>query len=551
LAQNFGIYSKASQINTYIWNANLMWPIWGYQQNVFFIESPPSIEYGNSGVLNEAAKWFGTEFAFINPDYDRNDIYRTAGWEEVLKEDHLELWRYPNAPELATLSARPKILVISKEAEGVYGQIFRLANRGGMPYEEFWLVQGRDRVDSYKLEELKRFDALFLHGYSYRNSVLAWDLLEKYVNQGGALYVDTGWEWMVPEWEFLHAPLVLPVSSLKWTNYGLAAEYQLNSPEIGGEIDPLKFSPLTWENGPWAVSGAKPQDVRGWGTVVLSAANQPLIVAGEYGDGRVVWSGMNFVAHSNDKKNDEEARLLYNLMAWLIGGKSYEDYPVFVTRDHPDRVDFKIQIPTGENAALYWCEAYYPAWHAYLVTEGGVREELPIYRGGPGFMMMLIEGTSGNAQVELIWKTPLVERIASLVSIITAIGLCAFVIDGAFFKGKVFIALRANLMKYRKRPKPKPKGSVEWLHDISVNDSSPSDVNAVSNSEADRETNQASQGETDTFSELEIFDEIINGKDAEVLWTQLRDTGKLDSSSDEEAEKMVARWRRSRSDESE
>jgi len=59
--------------------------------------------------------------------------------------------------------------------------------------------------------------------------------------------------------------------------------------------------------------------VRDWGKVVLSAAGQPLIVAGEYGQGRVIRSGRNLILPANDNQNDvgraESAEALWEQLA--------------------------------------------------------------------------------------------------------------------------------------------------------------------------------------------------------------------------------------------
>ena len=464
-AQNLVSFSTASQINTYTFNANLMHAMWGVQQNVFYSDEIGKTEYGTPETLNETAKWFGIEYSFIQTHEDSSPLYEAAGWKKIIEDGKVELWRYPDFPDLATASGRPLILVISRDDIRAYEQVFRIATQGVLPYDEYLIVQGREDVDSYSLEELQAFDVVFLHGYAYENSVRAWGVLEQYVEQGGALYVDTGWQWTVPEWEFLHAPRVLPVSTLKWTNYGLAADYVLSAPEISGEVDPTEFAPLIWENGPWGVSGANPEDVRQWGQVVLSAAGRPLVVAGEYGEGRVVWSGMNLVAHAFDQENDEEIMLLHNLVAWLTAAATSGEYSVTVTRDHPDRVEFDFYVPAGARSSLYWREAYYPAWHAYLETDDARRQELPIHRGGPGFMLMPIESVSGNVSVELVWETPLNERVAAIISLLTVVALGAFIVDGLLFGGQWFVELQSRLRGRWIKRNPKPKGSVEWLSD--------------------------------------------------------------------------------------
>lgn len=472
LAQDLTAFSRASQINSYTFQISLIHAMWGYQQNVFYAMEPTGLKDARPHILDEMAKWFGTEYVFLNPELDPVEVFEDAGWQPVLAEERLriwrhpsqpgyrflessassaeayvaagwravqevgplQIWRFPEAPGLATLTTRPTVLVISRADIRAYEPVFRLANRGAIPYEEALIVEGRERLDSYTLAELERFDALLLHGYTYKDSRRAWALLEEYVRRGGSLYVDTGWEWKLPEWQFARAPAVLPVSRLTWTQYGTSG-YRLEDSEIGGRIAPAKFDDLTWEGQPWSVSGVQRDEVRDWGRVVLSLGGRPLIVAGQYGQGRVVWSGMNLVSHA--AQSQEEIQLLHNLMAWLTAPREARDYPVSVTREDPDQVTFGLDLPPGGTLTLYWREAYSPDWHAYLEGGQGRRQELPVYRGGPGFMLIRVPGQSGSERLVLEYRLPLVARLAGVLSAATLVLLLRWALEGSALERRV------------------------------------------------------------------------------------------------------------------
>jgi len=204
------------------------------------------------------------------------------------------------------------------------------------------------------------------------------------------------------------------------------------------------------------------------------------IVAGEYGDGRVIWSGMNLVAHAYDKENEEEVRFLYDLVAWLTAEKETANYPITVTREHPDRVEFRANVPTETKTMLYWREAYYPAWQAYLEAEDGSRQRLPIHKGGPGFMLISIPASSGELDIVLEWQTPLVERLAGVLSILTLFVLIGFVAEGILFGGRYTSDLRDRVKSLRR--KDKPVGHIAWLDSSKsnwVDSSSPDSVNEI------------------------------------------------------------------------
>ncbi|GAF84199.1 unnamed protein product, partial [marine sediment metagenome] len=224
--------SNASQIYIEPGDLSLIKPGWEYQSNVFYSHDLGVDELGSAKSLDNAVQYFGTEYVLLDAEKDRGDIYKDAGWDFIHQEGELQLWGYPGNIELASHTSRPAILITEKPGREIFMTIFRLASDGFLPYEEAMLVEGRERIDQYALEDLLHFDVVFLVGYDYRNRNRAWDTLENYVKQGGSLFVDTGWQFAVAEWEFERTPDILPISRLDWTNYGMADEYELGSIEI-------------------------------------------------------------------------------------------------------------------------------------------------------------------------------------------------------------------------------------------------------------------------------------------------------------------------------
>ena len=436
LAMDLVSFADVSQINSYTFTASIIHNMWGYQQKVFYSNDTPVSEYGNPVSLDNTASWFGTEYVFLDEELDNTEIYAEAGWELEFDDSQVQIWLNPSAPQLAQVIDRPVILVISKPESDGYATLFRLANDGMLPFSDALLVEGASMVDSYSVEELARFDAVILHGYDYENSNKAWSVLESYVTNGGSLYVDTGWEFWVPEWEFETAPNVLPVDSIWWTDYGLSDNYSLGSQEIVGEVDETKFKPLVWEGSPWTLSGSARANVRSWGTIALSANENPLIVAGELGQGRVVWSGMNLVSHAQYLgKNEEEIDLLGNLIGWLIANeRASGEESVVVDRDHPDKIDFSLSLTNDSRSWLLWREAYYPRWQAELIDSNDARE-IPVYSAGPGLMLMPLETNQDFASVSLQWKPSLLESAAILGTVVGLLFLGANIVDGLLLRG--------------------------------------------------------------------------------------------------------------------
>ena len=453
-AMDLATYANASQINTYTFTTNLIHEAWGYQQNVYYSREDPANEYGNPTSLNNSADWFGTNYVFVDVENDPIEMYEEAGWTLKYEDTNFQIRQNPNPVELAELISRPVILVISKREANGYMNLFRLSNDGLLPFNDVILVEGQENVDDYSLEEMQQFDAVFLHGYDYKNSSKAWNLLEDYVRAGGNIYIETGWEFWVPEWEFELAPEVLPVERLEWTDYGIDPSYQIQFEEIAGQVDTAAFKPLIWEGQPWTLSGAQAEDVRDWGKVILAAADRPLIVAGELGAGRVAWSGMNLMAHAEYLgKNQEELNLLGNIIGWLIQDVTVKANVgnVQVERESPDSVRFVFDDQQTESAWLLWREAYYPNWSAYL-SDGSLESQVPIMSAGPGFMLMPVGGIDEAASLELRWELSLYEKGAILTSFFGLLFLGALIIDGLLLEGNGLTWLKIAVLVRIPRP---------------------------------------------------------------------------------------------------
>ena len=462
-AKDFVVYRDASQINTYTFQINLFKDMWSYEQSVFFSREAPANEYGTARTLMGLADWFGLEYVILDPEKDPTEHYSEAGWEPFINEGSTQVWRNPAPSSMATVSTKPAVLVIGKRETDAYMTIFRLANDGMLQFSEALLIEGKERIDDYELQELLQFDGLILYGYDYKKGATAWDTIASYVKSGGSVFVDTGWEFWVPEWEFEAAPEVLPVDSVSWTDYGTSADYELGPLEIVGTVDRSKFDPLVWEGMPWTLSGAESTDVRDWGQVVLSTGGRPLVVAGELGTGRVVWSGMNLIAHATYQGwNYEEMELLSNLLAWLLQGKETAEFQTEVLpRGHPDQVQVALSAFPGGTAWLYWREAYYPDWHAYIEDDQGARE-LPIYRAGPGFTAMPLETNSESARITLRWESSIVERASAGLSVLGVVMICALIVDGLFIGGNGLTWLKIAFLTRVPRPFLGEGSNKEW-----------------------------------------------------------------------------------------
>lgn len=384
LMQRWNIYTETSQISLYAYGLSLIRAMWGYQQGLFYGPEP-----SNPGQIAEAAKWFGIQRVFLKDAVaDNFENFPEEYWAKVYEEKpgELSVFELKEKVNLAEVSSRPTILVIAEHNFRAYEQIFKLANQGAFPYDDFYLVEGESRsVDDYSTEELSRFDGLILHSYDFQNRKEGEQKLTNYVKNGGRLWIETGWQYTSPDWERKETAPYIPLKSQNWVDLGPVSDYLLNK-DIVKEIDERLFAPLEWEKRGWGFSSAK-NSLKSWATTILSVPDYPLIAVGQYGQGRVVWSGMNLFSHVYDKENKEELKLIGVLGSWLFQDITSQNGIVTYIRNNPDGVDFTLDTP-GEW--LLWKEAYTPYWQAEAKTTNNKMQSLSFYRAGPGWVLIYI-----------------------------------------------------------------------------------------------------------------------------------------------------------------
>ena len=459
ITEALSLYTDASIINIYGFNASLIHAMWAYQATVCYLS-----HYGSAREVNELARWFGLQYVVLHKNLSPLERYDPTLWPVVYPQTDdnptiVQVRRFTEAPEMASLASRPVVLVIGGYQNGIYEQAFREFVKGALGYESGLAVEGGHNIDDYSLDQLGRFDAVFLHGYGHKDYKRAWQLLDEYVAGGGALYVDTGWQFFTPDWELEDAPPVLPVRNLEWTHFGIDAPFTVEDPSLIGPTVSTNLPPLIWEGQPWGVS-VPSKGLRDWAHPVLRAAGVPLIAAGEYGQGRVVWSGMNLIGHAGTYDSDEERHLLGRLIGWLVGTSfAGEMRPPGVVREDPDHIRFMLHDPLPEGTSLLWREAFSPDWRASIEVDG--REtKVPIYRAGPGMMLLQLPQTeAGGVVVTLEYHLGWIGSVGLGISLATAIGLLA---------GTITPGLGVSMGKWMRsrRRRTVRRGSVEWLPNV-------------------------------------------------------------------------------------
>ncbi|MBU0618887.1 hypothetical protein KKD62_01475 [Patescibacteria group bacterium] len=418
-----------SMLNLWGYQASLNHSYWGYQQNSFYGKGNSPAQVAN------VAQWFGAQYVLLNEGADppENFTQDPEHWQELSPS----IYRFKTRLKPYSYTTnKPVILVIASHEQAAYETFFRLANLGVLPYESAFLVLGQERVDAYSLAELEQFDALVLFGYSYKRQAKAFGLLDNYLKQGGKVFLSTGWQYIDADWQLENAPDFMPVTALSWSkNIDSSAEFKLEDDSLN-QIKTSQFDPLVWGDQPWGVSLAA--QVRPWAKTLLSINSQPIVVSGDYGQGKIVWTGLNWPGHiSTYNDNPEEIKFLQTVFQALLTSEVNDELvqteQVTVKRDFPDKVEV-VFSQTAEPGNFYWRESYHPDWRAYWLSNDK-KTRLPIYRAGPLYQLVFTPAAKVGDRLIFEYHPRLRGVLANLISALTLIGLLIYLIKGSLAFG--------------------------------------------------------------------------------------------------------------------
>lgn len=439
--QEANIYTDTPFVTLYHYSASIIHAMWGYQQGVFYGQEPL---YKNPKLLEELTKYFGVNLAIIEPGFDDVEKYKAAGWEPVGRIDKgpqykENVWRFPNPTGIFSLSAKPVVLVIGDWQKGAYETIFRIANLGIIPFDKAILVEGTKSINDYTLSELKKFSGIILHGYSYKGN--AWKTIEEYVKEGGKVFVDTGWQYVAKDWGRgdeggfypLELPEPFPAKKTLWQSLG--KEWTGVKIEGFEKIEPGQFGHLNWRGDPWWLAAAEREDLREGSRVILSKDNKVLIVERDYGEGKIIWSGMNLPTHLWTYQAEEEIEFTRQLFEkFFLGEEVLEDNNSLVSlkRDFPDKIEFSFE-KTDTPLWFLWRESFSSNWRARIQkTEDGRQkiEKLKIYRNGPGLQLIRLPEVKNGGKLMLSYSLGLRGFVAKTVSLLSLLFLFYLLFEG-------------------------------------------------------------------------------------------------------------------------
>ncbi|MDP3888428.1 MAG: hypothetical protein Q8Q24_00135 [bacterium] len=374
----------------------------------FWMENAVWKEEGNYPETNFLLDWYGVKNflvsipnAKVRKFLSREEDYKKLSCAEIAAENSCE-FEFNQAVPILTATNKPIILVVGNPEN--YGTLFRGWAKTGLGSKEVIWVKGPKSLDSVSASDLKVFSAVFLYGYNNSPSRLE-AKLKKYVENGGGLLIEANRD----KEEQTNLPDPYPVNQVEKEVLKGDWQFKEGQADLANQASWQDFSKPELDGGGWGVALAK--NSKNWAKTVVYSNGKSLIVAGQMGKGRVVWSGVNLPFHLLTFKNNEETAFLAKLVLWTLAGDNKEgvlDNKTEFINPHT----FAIQVDKPARGVLFK-ESYTVGWGAKAGNKN-----VKIWRAGPDLMYVDLASVKNfPVRVEFKYNLFPLEKISLLLSL--------------------------------------------------------------------------------------------------------------------------------------
>jgi hypothetical protein len=341
--------------------------------------------------------------------------YAALGWKKT--SDQPLAYQDPSPAGLAAeWPGGNAVLVIGasqSSSADVYNSIFERSAAGEMiPFASGWLVRGRSPyVDDYTAADLARYGTIVLWGYRYHAHDSAWARLEQWVRAGGRLFVETGWQYVNPDWAGGAMPDVLPVSSASWASLDPSATVVLGAGSTA-QPDPT-FGSLRYQGGGWGASSAPVSALRPGAEAVVTVGGRIVVARTRVGSGLVLWSGMNLLAHVSANASASEGAMIRDEFSWLL--PQSEASPTSASPAGAASIpavwsgNEAVTIPLNastEPTLILFKESLFPGWSAELVSANASRQPVQIVDSEYDYMLVRLDSVPAGSSLEFSYRPP-------------------------------------------------------------------------------------------------------------------------------------------------
>ncbi len=357
----------------------------------------------------------------------RAEDYRQMGWQEVSTDPIA--FSNPQPSGLAAQWDRgAAVLVIGGTQASVpalYNFVFERATSGLLPFASAWLVRGTSPyIDDYTPAELSRFAGVIVLGYQYHDQSTAWSYLDQFARGGGHLFVETGWQYVDPDWDIGAAPSALPVPSLHWGALDPSARVT-----VDGTRD-SQFGQLTYAGGGWGASSASA--ARQDATELVKVGDRVVVARWQLGKGRVLWSGMNLLAHDASNGTADENQFVASQLAWLFPSATSQ-VSIQPSWNGDSQASLNLQESAGPTLVLFK-ESLFPGWSARLVTPSGSRD-VPLVGSEMDFMLAMLDSVPAGSTLVFSYGPTTLEQVSWGISVLWVIALLVWLVRPGLYAG--------------------------------------------------------------------------------------------------------------------
>ncbi len=291
---------------------------------------------------------------------------------------------------------------------------------------------GRD-LDKIDIYDLPSMDALFLYDYQYKNKTQAFRLVEKLLENGKNVYIDTGVEG--PESHDSNLPKIFPFGESERKPLGETWELEVNNHALTEGINFSVFSPPIFDNSPWKFSyPSDKSNMSGGATIILKNHHKALFTTQNVGSGEIFWSGINLPYHIVRYHNNEEVKFFRKILLGMLHGVKNNELTfqqVFTNAEH------RVIKSVGAKGILFKEQAY-PGWKASM-RMGSNTKGSKIFKAGPahpGFMYVRIPEDTISKEVAV--KFDFYGSLESWFFVVISLMVIIVILERVFLSGIIF-----------------------------------------------------------------------------------------------------------------
>jgi len=281
------------------------------------------------------------------------------------------------------------------------------------------LVWGPEKIDALDINDLLKYDLLTLYNYEYDSESKANLLLREYLANGGNILVDC-----------YNSPPILGIKPMQVAYYDRINAKAMMSHSIFNGVNLSNFSPAIWEGDVWNCVVYPGYE----GDVLLRIDDYPVIRLLNKGKGRIMLLGFNLFYHAEYYRNDDEKRLLANMIDWLSNADAPLTADIKVLERSPTNIVFKVNASTTPICVVVKTP-YYPGWICEINGTNSKIGDLDGY-----IAVNIFE--KGISIVKLKYEKSLIHYLGSLLSTFSLI----FLLIPSKITNRVILTLRKRLI---------------------------------------------------------------------------------------------------------